>query len=287
MRASLFILLLAYGHFAVALRPIHVLLVGNSLSFMPTPETPELPQLIQDLLLPKGIDIEIDAVLAGGHTLEMHFKEGRFADQLTAHQYDIVIIQPYSIEALPLPACFSEQTNDRPKGHDSFMTYGKKLAELVAEYNPKTKVLLFEPWTYDNGHAWLRPDFPCRYFSKDDHRTWFGGSLAAYRSLLDHGYQELARATGSEIMPIGDLWWMVRKDHAAVVPVTDLYEDDHYHPTYLGSYLAAVYIASRISGIQPKEFQTNPQEITTKQAEYLRKIVQRHQTPLSAQSQHP
>ncbi len=235
---------------------------------MPSSETdPETPKLLQRLLLGKNIDAEVEYVIHPGFTLEMHFNTGEIQNKFLTKKYDFVVMQPYSIEALELPECFAKLG---PKGRANFLEYGQKIVSLIRENGAEP--LIFEPWTYDEGHRWMQADFECLRFP--DGSTWYGDSLRAYRAKLKQGYEMLQDVTDAEIIPIGDAWWTIRKSRRPDVSIHQLYENDHYHPTYMGAYLSALVIAEHLVNVPASKFLYEPSEVPHLKAKYLKKVAE-------------
>ena len=69
----------------------------------------------------------------------------------------------------------------------------------------------------------------------------FPGVSASYRSA--------ATAVSGMLMPVGDVWRKVLREHSDIA----LYSNDGLHPTFAGSYLAAVVIYRQLYGASIKE----------------------------------
>jgi hypothetical protein len=259
-------------------KPLRLLFVGNSLTFMPDWNRPTVPAYVRGLLESKRMEVEIDTSLRGGHTLENHWSVGEFQQKLKAKKYDFVIIQAYSIEALVLPPCFQKfgpNGNDGPKGRASFLKYGEKMIQLARE-NGATP-LVFEPWIYNSGHAWLRADFECLKFPGTE-QTWYGGSRAEFQHRLHDGYRALKELMATKhkfnlrIVHIGDLWSRIRNRPARDLSISMLYQEDQFHPSYYGSLLSALEIVEQVTGKRPTEFNYRPEQMTESQVDYLESI---------------
>ena len=59
---------------------------------------------------------------------------------------------------------------------------------------------------------------------------------------VSDSYRAAARAVDGTLLPAGDAWRRVLRDHKDVA----LYSEDGLHPTFAGSYLAALVIYERL-----------------------------------------
>jgi hypothetical protein len=61
-------------------------------------------------------------------------------------------------------------------------------------------------------------------------------------------FEDAARAVGGTFMPAGEAWrWVLDRD-----PTVALYGSDGFHPSPIGSFLAALEIYERITGRDPR-----------------------------------
>jgi hypothetical protein len=286
----LFIILLFMGSFSAqaslnttAPRPLRLLFLGNSLTFMPdkTNTKPVTPFLVKSLLETKNISVEIDWVTAGGHTLQDHWDEGIFREHLEKHRegyYDYVFIQPYTIEALELPSCFLTKGPagiPGPEGREMFLEYGKKMIRLVRDHG--SRPIVIEPWTYDPHHDWMQPNFDCLDFPGTT-RAWFGRSLDDYQTMLDDGYTELRYENHVELLRVGRFWKMMRDNPSQVLPISQMYLEDHFHPTTLGALLTAYLEVQRLTKLPADQFSYLPEGVSPAQANYLQKLAMQYFT---------
>lgn len=275
MRTRIAILILSFGSSAASAQPLRVFFIGNSFTYYPTESTrPAVPNLVKQLAETAGREVEVEWVVRGDATLKSHFENPEIRTKLSAKQFDYVIVQPYSIESVELSSCFADHTPYRARGRDEFIEYGIKLVDLIRSKGAMP--LIFSPWTYNKDHDWLKSDFKCFYRSPDRQITWFGGSLRELRKRLEEGHQMLAHKTGAELLLIGAEWWRIRDNQSATaaVKISELYDrNDHKHPTMLGSYLSALFIAQRLLGTRASTFTYRPGQLTEVQAKYLRDSV--------------
>lgn len=284
-RTLLFIIVLAGCFSALAeqeleknSQALHVLFLGNSLTFMPdeTNTHPVTPELVKAFLNSRHIENDIEWVTAGGHTLENHWSEGKFQKKLLEkpHGYfKYVFIQPYSVEALELPPCFQKLGPNGikgPEGREMFLEYAQKMIHLVEERG--SIPIVIEPWIYEAQHPWLQSNFECLKFPGTD-KTWYGGSQAALERNLEEGYSKLQSLTFVEVLRIGPLWQELREHPDSDFSVSMLYQADHYHPSYLGALLSAFVITERLTHTSADQLTFCPAQVDPKKAAFLRKLA--------------
>lgn len=276
MRHVLFAILVLLSGFWAEAKPIKVLFVGNSLTFMPDWQHPVVPGFVEKLTASQGREVKADSILYGGHTLENHWNLGEFQEAVAHNRYDFVIIQPFSIEALNLPGCFRKmgpwepKPQDGPSGRKGFLEYAEKMIQM-ARANGATP-MVFQPWIYQEGHPWLQPDFQCAKF-EGTNDSWFGGSRTELQRRLNEGFQALKdrmhekHGYSIRVLDIGGLW--------PKIPDSDLlYNIDHYHPTYYGSMLSALVISQALTGVPASRFQYTPEQLTPEQVKFLAQVAQ-------------
>ena len=77
--------------------------------------------------------------------------------------------------------------------------------------------------------------------------VWPSASRAGDFDAVSASYRAAAQAVNGLLLPVGDAWRAARKRD----PTLALYGVDGFHPTTVGTYLAAVVIYSRLSGRSP------------------------------------
>lgn len=263
--ASIFILLTAEA------KNTKILFVGNSFTYEPGDVLqPELPNQVGAVAKDLNLDIQIDFVVKGGQTLKRHFDEGQVAAKLHSKAYDFVVIQAQSIEPIALPKCFVQ--NGGPIGRTEFLEYATKLIKMVKD-NGATPIL-FNHWTYQADHPWLKNDFLCLKFAADEMsagQNWFGNNLSDYQHMLNQGFK-LAQQSNSttKILAIGDKWQNILNDPKGIINDSTFYQDDHMHPTIHGTYFNALVLVHDILNQDISRIQYHPNKISTDEFKYLK-----------------
>ena len=197
-----------------------ILLIGNSYTYYN-----DMPKAyLEPLARAAGIDAEIDAVTCGGWTLE------KFADHRTEYgakirnllaekRYDVIVLQEQSVR----PAA--------EHGYAAFFDAARKLFKTLSENT--SRIVLYETWAHEAGSATL-----ASYHWTHTDMTW---RLAA-------AYQAIAEELGLEVAHVGRAFFEICRTHPAI----DLFAHDHRsHPSPTGSYLAALVLLARITGVDP------------------------------------
>ena len=100
-----------------------------------------------------------------------------------------------------------EQSTTPITAPDTMLRYGTQLGEMAKRAG--AKVLLFQ--------------------------TWPAGDATPSATAIRAAYDQLARAIGATVVPVGDAWLQLMTAR----PDLALYQDDGSHPTAIGTYLAA------------------------------------------------
>lgn len=78
--------------------------------------------------------------------------------------------------------------------------------------------------------------------------TWPSASAAGFFDAVRVSFEDAARAVGGTFMPAGEAWrWVLDRD-----PTVALYGADGFHPSPIGTFLAALEIYERITGRDPR-----------------------------------
>lgn len=178
-----------------------VLFVGNSFIYFYN-----LPQVVSSMAASQDIIIETRQSTIGGSNLEQHWKgekEAQTKQLIENNKWDYVIFNNHSRSALDTP--------------ESFMTYGKKFAELVKANGAQP--IFMTTWAYKSDPS-MQPE-------------------------ITRMYQKLCQETGADCIPCGPLFEATRRQR----PKLDLFHDDK-HPSSNGTYLLALSIYKFLTGNQ-------------------------------------
>ena len=197
-----------------------ILFIGNSYTkrySMPT-------EIFEPMAKAAGYDVEVTAILNGGHTL-LQFADPNdtYGAQVAAElspenygKYDYVVIQEQSLRPV----------TDTGKFYDGVRALVEKIRAVGAT------PVLYSHWGRKTGS----PDLINLKLTNES-MTW---KLAA-----------VGEAIGNELdIPVAYVG-LAFFDVYTNEPGVELYDDDLYHPVYNGSYLAAATIFAKIFGVDP------------------------------------
>lgn len=169
----------------------------------------DLPSMVAEIL-----HAEVKGNLRGGAYLYQHIDPvdelcGMTGKLLAEETWDYVVLQDQSRAPITHPEVFQ-----------------RAVAELsVMIRAAKATPVLYETWAYEDGSSTL---------------TSTGMSFEEMQQKLTDGYRTAAEANQALLAPVGQAFAVARA-------TTNLYDaDDHYHPSWMGSRLAAETIAATI-----------------------------------------
>ncbi|MDR7269658.1 hypothetical protein J2X20_002287 [Pelomonas saccharophila] len=195
-----------------------------------------VPGVFKQLADDAGLHVEVASELVSGQTLQFHLNDKRAL--LTSRPWDIVVLQEYST--------LSPQ---RPGDATTFIAAAGRLEAAVHGVNPAARVYLLE--------TWARADQVYR----TPGGRWAGRTLEAMQGDLHAAYaQAMARAACiAGVLPVGDAALRAvlegvadRNPYDGIdAGKSNLWGDDSYHLSAWGSYLEALVIFGRLSGLDP------------------------------------
>ena len=203
--------------------PLNVLFIGNSYT-----ASNNLTNIISSIATSMGDNLNTESSLLGGATLQLHASNSNTNDLIMGGNWDYVVLQEQSqYPSFPL---FQVEQDVFP--------YATQLSELINEYNDCGEIVFFMTWGRENGDQGNCPNWPpvCTYEGMDD--------------LLRERYLIMANDNNALISPVGAVWRFIRDSEYNI----DLYSQDGSHPSFLGSYVAAVCFYTTL-------FQKDPLEI--------------------------
>ena len=171
---------------------MRVLFVGNSMTYYNT-----LCQVVEEFAKAQGKQIECDASTQGGKNLIYHTTYSGTVSAIQSGKYDVVVLQD-------IVGSFDG---------DKLMTGAMTLTDMVKQYNPNAKVLLYMPWPVES-------------------------SLTGENSLLPYftyNYIKAARTLGAALAPAGEAWYELYNKYTQVA----WYCDDEKHPHAIGTFVSA------------------------------------------------
>jgi sortase B len=193
---------------------MEILFIGNSFTYYN-----DMPAVFESLACMSEIDVSVKSVAFGGHYLRQHIQPGSEARKmLETKKWDYVVIQEQSMNPVTDYADFQSST--------------ATLASLARECG--AAVVLYQTWAYEKGSAKIKNT---------------GLSYNKMHSDLNKAYMHAAHSCAALRAPVGNAFYYTLKKH----PDIGLYDSrDGYHPSALGSYLAACVIFFSIFGSKRK-----------------------------------
>lgn len=193
-----------------------------------------IPALFARFAGQKGLNWRVAMHTHGGWTLAQHLRErgDRFA-----RAWDVVVLQEYSTLSA-----------ERPGDASGYGMAVRDMAALFGNHNPAVDLYLMASWS--RADQIYRVDGP-----------WRGKPVGSMASDLRVAADRVAADVEVEgVIPVGEAW--TRAMDAGVADPNpydgtsygqiDLWSYDHYHASAAGSYLQALTIFGRITGIDPR-----------------------------------
>lgn len=202
----------------VTMEKTKILFIGNSYTYYN--DMPEL--LFAPIMREAGVDVSVCRKTKGGQYLidsaSAQDELGKDVDRvLQEEKFDVVILQEQS-------ACPATKS---AKFYDGVRALYQKIEKSGA------KVVLYSTWGRSEGHKFL-----AEQGWTNEEMTW---RLAA-------SYSAIAEELGLDVAYVGLAFMDVYTKNADLI---DLYNADLTHPSYEGSFLAAMTLAAKISGVNP------------------------------------
>ena len=193
-----------------------ILFIGNSFTYFN-----DLPAMTETLLKNAGISCRAASVTKGGAYLHEyadreHELNRRFEEAYSNENYDFVVLQDQSFN---------------PAGDKAdFMAAVHTLSTAVRAGGKNPCLLFYQTWAY-------------RYGSEKLSGT--GIDYETMRLRLKAAYEEAAARFDGRCVPVGTAF----AASCALYPDIVLYNDDAYHPTPAGTYLAALLFTNAVAGV--------------------------------------
>lgn len=205
------------SHSDVDSKPLSVLFIGNSFTFMN-----KMPTLFQKIAEADKQAVFVDKWTHGGANLQYHSSNPETYGKIKSHPWDYVVIQGFSREfAKPI-----DSVENTTKG------YLERLIDSISIYRKETKILLYMTWGYKDG------------FTQREATD----SYSKMQKLITDNSERIANELHIGISPVGITWKYVRE----MYPTIELYYTDGAHPSLAGSYLVASVFYAQIMGKNPE-----------------------------------
>lgn len=195
-----------------------ILFIGNSYTYYN-----DLPSIFKSLGESSGYQLEVNSITNGGHKLSQHAdpndQYGKLVEQaLTGDKkYDYIILQEQSIRPI---------TDDAPDFYSAVRNLAERIRKTGAE------PILYSTWGRKTGHSTLKT-----YGWTNESMTW---KLAA-------SYQKIGDELNIKVAHVGLAFYDIYTTKKGL----ELYDPDMTHPSFMGSYLSAMTLFTKIFNIDP------------------------------------
>ncbi len=224
---------------------VRILFIGNSFTYHNN-----MPDMVRDIATTQKLKYSCSRIVKGGQRLSGHLKDPVLTETLAKGGWDYVIIQEQSSDPAGPTSLVREKVY--PAAHT--------LDSLVHAGSPDAKVIFFMTWGHKYGSI-----FNVR---NNDHSYPLSDSYEGMQERLKTSYLEMAYDNNAWCAPVG-MAWKVAKEQ---MPNLWLYNQDSYHPSKAGSYLAANVI---FTTILQRHYQTKYDAgLSPETAEALQRIAQ-------------
>lgn len=197
-------------------RVARVLFIGNSYTFYHN-----LPLLVDRMAESQSDTLIYYAQAVPGYTFQLHY-ENPAVREILRKKWDFLVLQGNSRESSQPMWTFSQKT----------LPYAKKLDSLYHVYNPQGKTVLYMTWGHKFG---------------DEVNCVVNPEVCTFEQMsrkVRERYLLMRDSLDCWVAPVGVAWRSFRMNH----PTANLYSEDHFHPSYVGSYLAAATIYTTLFG---------------------------------------
>lgn len=183
-----------------------------------------------------GLDYKVTTKTEAAVGLDWHLQHSTKA--IGGERWDQVVLQSYST----LDA-------DRPGDPGKLIASAKDMAELIRRRNPGAGIYLLATW-------------PRADQVYEPTGAWYGKSLAQMADDISRGYDMAASAANAaaQVIPVGQGWMRAMRNGVADdnpyngidAGKVDLWGYDHYHASAYGSYLEALIVFGKVTGLDPR-----------------------------------
>lgn len=199
---------------------LKVLFIGNSYTGVN-----QLPAIFKEIALSGGqAEPVIKSSTPGGKSLEQHLSIKGTLALIDEGGWDVVVLQGQSQEA--------SMAQEFDNMSESFFGGGRQLCEAILKKSPQARIVWYQTWAR---HA--------DYWKAKSPDLAIGKSPEDMMARNRKSYEEQAgKQANSVVARVGDAWEAYYKTH----PGKELHTGDNSHPTFAGSYLAALVMYQTI-----------------------------------------
>ena len=191
-----------------------ILFIGNSHTYVNN-----LPQIVKRIADSKEDAIEVSQSAMGGYKFYQHVPNQQTLQIINERKWDYVVLQEGIYSTLP---------NDLAK--DQSYPFALMLKDKIRAICPDTKLVLYMVQSYQYGTSYRCPEDPvvCTY-------------EGMYSRLMENNYN-IGNLIDADMAPCTVIWDEIRNTDSSL----QLWADDYYHPSPLGSYISACAIYATI-----------------------------------------
>lgn len=219
----------------------NVLFIGNSFTL-----NYNMPKKLERIAKREGESLYTAQVTKGGKDWAFHAKNPQTYEMIKSEPWDYVVLQALSYEPLYAEHILSENT----------IQYGKMMIDSVRKHHPNAKIMLFMTWGYKDG---IFIDYENKMIDYEE-----------MQKRLQNQYNRFGELYKVAVAPVGKVWEKTRAQY----PNYNLYSEDNYHQSELGSFLTASTFYSMIFNKTIQNFSRIPyRKIDEIEARYITTIV--------------
>lgn len=206
-----------------------ILFIGNSFTYYPTDlyseQNPGVVAITKELADNLGLDLELDFVVKGAHTLkrfsDANDEKGKIVDEKlkATSDYDVVILQ--------------EQSTTPVESYNSFNQGVTALVKKINDTQKKAEIYLYSTWGFPSGVT----------------ENGIFSSVSVMEGLIREAYEKCASENDLKICQVGKAFTYVYENY----PDINLYWSDNKHQSFAGAYLSACVHLSTILSVDVRE----------------------------------
>jgi len=217
-----------------------ILFIGNSYTYFN-----DMPKSIFEKMAKSvGIDVEVSAITKGGETLAGHQTEGHVTYGVVSEIFEKVKFDF---------AVFQEQS-DRPATDPE--AYFEAIGRLIKRAcGSGAECVVYGTWPKKAGHKNLEK---------------YGMTVSEMAEKLDASFVSAAERFGARVALVGPCFCVSEDESSLPNP----YSDDLSHPSYAGSYMAALCILNAVFGTDPVTVGFDG-ELDAKEASVIKETVRK------------
>ena len=206
-----------------------IMFIGNSFTFFPSDlfsvENPAVCALTKEIASTVGVELEMDFVVKGAHTLKKFANEkdemGSIVDEKlkAASDYDYIVLQEHS----------TNPVND----YKSFSAGAESLVNKIKSTQTNCQVYLYATWGFPSAVS----------------ETSIFSSVSKMEELIRNAYHQCGEELSVPVSDIGEAFTYVYENY----PNISLYGSDDKHQSYAGAYLSSLVHVANMFNVDVRE----------------------------------